>query len=81
MAVDMDSARSKACTALRRKDRPLASMHDAGMIRVQGVGLCQVFVKVCRFDLKLLKDEPLTGGLLCEATGKALSAAKKRIGR
>lgn len=59
----------KACTALRRKDRPLASMQDAGFTTVRGVGECQVFVKVARFDAKLLKAEPETGGLLCERGG------------
>jgi hypothetical protein len=80
-STDLEFAYHKACQAVRSKARPLASMQDAGMVTVPGIGECQVFVKVCRFDAKLLKDEPLTGGLLCEATGRALSVAKKRIAR
>ena len=64
--LKLPEAFDAACKALRRKDRPTASMHDAGLVRVNGVGWCQVFVKVCRFDLKLMQEHPETGGLLCE---------------
>ena len=65
---DLESAFQSACLAMRRKDRPVASMHNAGMVTLRDVGPCEVFVKVCRFDPELLKAEPETGGLLCERT-------------
>lgn len=30
----------------------------------------QVFMKICRFDEKLLKEKPMTGGLLCYNKGR-----------
>jgi hypothetical protein len=52
-------------------------LHNDGTLPGNRTGAV-VFVKVCRFSEKLLKDEPATGGLLMEK--QRLDAEKKRKG-
>lgn len=66
-------AYSKAAKHLQADRRLTATKTSAGFIipvgqkRGKRTGY-QVFVQVCRYSDELLKEQPMTGGLLCERT-------------
>ena len=61
----MAEALDRASKRLRADPHMTAAEHSAGMLGY-GPDQMQVFVRVCRFSQKLLDDDPMTGGLLCE---------------
>jgi hypothetical protein len=64
-------AYSKAAKRLLADSGLTATSESAGFIIPDGqkcrekTGI-QVFVKVCRYSDRLLREQPMTGGLLCE---------------
>ena len=68
-------AYSKATKRLLADKELTATSESAGFIirdgqkRGERTGI-QVFVKVCRYSDRLLREQPMTGGLLCEVRSK-----------